>query len=87
MQKNARKLAQNTLGSLVETVDTVDTVETVQTDHMKKFECCQLELLDAGASEKKMRMGRRIQILSEQVVKQKKNTIMDNVAAKFESQH
>ena len=79
MQKNARKLAQNTLGSLVETVDTVDTVETVQTDHMKKFECCQLELLDAGASEKKMRMGQRIHIdpvgATQQVVKQKRTPL------------
>ena len=77
MQKNARKLTQNTLGSLVETVDTVDTVETVQTDHMKKFECCQLELLDAGASEK--RMGQRIHIdpvgATQQVVKQKRTPL------------
>ena len=79
MQKNARKLAQNTLGSLVETVDTVDTVETVQTDHLKKFKYCQLKLVDAGASEKKMRMGQHIHIdpvgATQQVVKQKRTPL------------
>ena len=82
MQKNARKLTKNALGSLVETVDTVDTVdtvETVQTDHLKKFKYCQLKLVDAGASEKKMRMGQHIHIdpvgATQQVVKQKRTPL------------